>query len=98
MVGERQSKGLSMDSKQMMNVRARRAKDIELLVREVAASARRANAALDDALDFVSRSERRIEDMDRRRQATHNRDQGLCRTGRCGGEPIWLVSNGNTRC
>lgn len=67
-----------MDSKQIMNVRARRAKDIELLVREVAASARRASAALDDALDFVSRSERRIEDMERR--ATHNRDQGLRRT------------------
>lgn len=58
-----------MDHKQMMNVRGRRAKDIELLIGEVVASARRASAAIDDALDFVSRSERRIEDMEQR--ATH---------------------------
>lgn len=58
-----------MDHKQMMNVRGRRAKDIELLIGEVVASVRRASAAIDDALDFVSRSERRIEDMEQR--ATH---------------------------
>lgn len=33
---------------------------------EVAASARRASAAIDDALDFVYQSERRIEDMEQR--------------------------------